>query len=458
MSSTFWKYGPAVFCVLVLTIYGLLFHYRAPFSDHWDLIPLYREMKAGDLELGDLFGLHGNHWHASGYAVQLGLSDVTDMAHWAECLASILIAVIGFIALMRLLMVSMDLLAISQATAWVFGVSALFFFSLDQSANWLWGWQVAVFINLAGALWTIERLSLPAISVRNTGLAAIACALAIYAFGTGWALIPIGFALLILRGALSTQPGRVSLLIWSVLTGLLLWHFFLALNEATSQYGLGSLPDFSVGQSWIGVFEYTANFLASPVVRFARDSALVATLLGSGILCWAVFKLLTVDRQYAWTAALPFLALAAYSVGAGLLTALGRWEAFGTHQAFVSRYISFGTFFWIAVFALAIFAVAKTSHRTHKRTFAVLGLLLVLKIANQPSVIGKSITLSNEVADSARQLAAVYPNITPEMHEGLLIPAQQAEAHLQTLYEHRVSLFANIPEPASEGSPQERAP
>lgn len=453
MSSALWKYGPAAVCVLVLTIYTLLFHYRAPFSDHWDLIPLYREMKAGDLELRDLFGLHGNHWHASGYAVQLGLSNVTDMAHWAESVASIVIAVFGFVALMRMLNFSMTLLDVSQATAWGFGISALFFFSLDQSANWLWGWQVAVFINLTGALWTIERLSLPAISIRNTGLAAIACPLAIYGFGTGWALIPIGFALLVLRGAYRTRSGQMSLLIWCVLTSLLLWHFFLALNQSTARYGLSALPDFSDWQSWIGMLEFTANFLASPVVRFARDSALVATLLGTGILVWALSRLLAVDRQHAWTASLPFLAMAAYAVGSGLLTALGRWEAFGPLQALASRYISFGTFFWIAVFALAIFAIAKTSHRTHRRTFVVLGLLLVLKIANQPSVIKKNVGLSNEIAGSARQVAAVYPEITPDMYEVFLMPPQLAQSHLQVLHEHRVSLFANVPESSSEDQP-----
>lgn len=446
MSATFWKFGPAALCVLVLTIYVLLFHFRAPYFDHWYLISLYDAYEADQLAWRDLFALHGNHWHASGYAVQLGLSEVTDMAHWAESLASIVIATFGFVALMRMLQYSMDLLSVSYAAAWAFGISAFLFFSLDQSANWLFGWQVAVFINIAGALWTIERLSVPPITIINTLFAAVASALAIYGFGTGWALIPIGFALLLLRGALTSTVGCICLLIWSTLTGLLLFHFYLALTGGAASYGVESLPDFTRFESWKGLFEYTAHFLASPIVRFARDSAVLTTLFGTGVLIWALLKLYAVDRRAAWRATLPFLAMAAYAFGSGFLTALGRWEAFGIHQAFVSRYITFGTFFWIAIFAITILAIAKTSHRTHKRTFSVLGLLFVLKIANQPSVIFKHIELSGEIAQSARELAAAYPDITPEMHAVLHAPFQQIEPDLEILYQYRASLFANVPE------------
>lgn len=446
MSATFWKFGPAALCVLVLTVYALLFHFRAPYFDHWYLISLYEAYEAEQLAWGDLFALHGNHWHASGYAVQLGLSGFTDMAHWAESLASIVIATLGFVALIRMLQYSMDLLSVSYAEAWAFGLSAFLFFSLDQSANWLWGWQVAVFINIAGALWTIERLSVPPITIINTLLAAIAASMAIYGFGTGWALIPVGFALLLLRGALRSTIGCICLMIWSAMTGLLLLHFFLALTAGAASYGAQSLPDLTQFQSWKGLFEYTAHFLASPIVRFARDSAVLTTIFGTGVLFWALLKLHAVDHRAAWRATLPFLAMAAYAFGSGFLTALGRWEAFGIHQAFVSRYITFGTFFWIAIFAITIFAIAKTNHRTHKRTFSVLGLLLVLKIANQPSVIIKQIELSQEIAQSARELASAYPEITAEMYAVLHAPAQRIEPDLEILYAHRVSLFANVPE------------
>lgn len=330
MSSAFWKYGPAILCVLALVAYTFLYYFRAPIYDHWTLISFYSAMKTGELGVGDLFALHGNHWHASGYAVQLGLSDVTNMSHWAESLASIAFAVLGFAALMRMLTISMDLLSIWNVTAWVFGICAFFFFSFDQSFNWLMGWQVAVFINLAGAMWTIERLSLASISVRNTVLAAIASGLAIYAFGTGWALIPIGYGLLLARGALRFGAGQLCLLVWTALTGLLLWHFYLAFNDSAASYSVEVMPDFSVWQTWAGLLEYTGYFLASPLVRFARDSGALATVLGGGVFIWAYFKLRSVDRKQAWLASLPFLAISGHGgLCGGLRAPHGAWALGG---------------------------------------------------------------------------------------------------------------------------------
>ncbi len=459
MSAAIWKRGLAPLSVLFLIVFVSVFHYRAPYYDHWDLIPFYGAMKSGELALHHLFALHGNHWHATGYIVQLGLSNLTGMAHWAESLASNAFAGLGFIALVRMVRHSAAEISASGAAVWAIAISAFFFFSLDQAANWLWGWQVAVFINLAAMLWMIERLSTQPISVTNTALAAIACVLAIYSFGTGWVLIPIGFALLLLRGDWAERPTQIALTVWGLMTASLLWHFSLAVTDTAAAYTQASTPNLLDANTWLGLSHYTINFIASPVVRFARDSALLAALLGLGTLLWAITKLRASQPGKVSTGVLPFLAMAAYSIGAGLLTGFGRWEDFGVQQAFVSRYISFGTPFWISVFVLAAFAIEKTQHRSHKRTFAVLGLLLVLKLANVPSVVQKQVKISGEIAHAADHIIAAYPEIPPDMHAVLHSPDQQIEPHLETLATHRVSLFRRTSSDLhSEAQAEETAP
>ena len=440
-SKNVWNWAPAAACIVVVFGFSLLFHYQAPYHDHWDLIPFYSAMQSGDLAFGDVFALHGNHWHASGYVVLLGLGELTGMVHGFESVASVVFAGLGFIALIRMLSRSMTLLRIPHAAPWVFGISAFFLFSLDQSANWLWGWQVAVFINLAGAIWVIERLTTGEISASRTLIAAIACALSIYAFGTGWVLIPIGFALLIFECAHRTRQVHTALAIWVTMTGLLLIHFALALTDTAAAYSTTSMPNFLDWGTWIGLLHYTFNFVASPIVRFARDSALVAMLIGFGVLLWSIGTIRVTRKWQIGQAVAPFLAIAAFSLGSGLLTAIGRWEAFGVQHAFVSRYISFGSFFWIAVFVLAIFAIAMTSHKTHKRTFAVLGLLFILKLGNIPTVVQKSVGISNKISIASEQLATSYPDLTPETYAILHSPFQRIEPHLDTLAEDEVSLF-----------------
>ena len=133
-----------------------------------------------------------------------------------------------------------------------------------------------------------------------------------------------------------------------------------------------------------------------------------------------------------------------------MLTAIGRWEVFGVQHAFVSRYISFGSFFWIAVFVLAIFAIAKTPHNSHKPTFAVLGLLFVLKLGNIPSVVQKSVKISNEISRASERLVADYPSGSADTYVVLHNPVQKIEPQLDILSEYQVSLFANAPDPEED--------
>ncbi len=446
MTPRIQKWGPAGIIFGVTLVFSLVYFYRAPFHDHWDIVPFFERWKDGSFAFSDLFALHGNHWHASGYLVQLSLGEITDMGHWAESLVSVLVAGLGFIALARILDRSLALFEAERMTMWVFGAAAFFLFSLDQAANWLWGWQIAVFINIAGALWAIERLSQGPPRIINTGLAAIAAALSIYAFGTGWALIPIGFALLIIHGGLRSVEGSMSLALWTLFTALLLWHFSLALTDGSAAYAVQSSPDLTDPAALMGLVHYAMNFVASPVIRFVRDSSVPFFFIGAGLLAWSVWTLRGVAKDQVWKGTSPFLALAAYSVGAGLLTAFGRWEVFGVKQAFVSRYISFGTFFWIAVFALTLLAIARSQHGSRKVAMGLIGLLFVLKIGNIPSVVQKTVGLSHEIKIAAEALADDYPDTAPVQYSVLHQPEQTIEPRLDVLRTHRVSLFADQPE------------
>jgi len=446
MSTRVLKWGPAAALFAVTLVFSLAYYYRAPFHDHWDIVSYFDRLRDGTLSFSDLFGLHGNHWHASGYLVQLGLGEITAMGHWAESLTSVLVAGLGFLALARILDRSLEQFGAQRMMVWVFAAAAFFLFSLDQAANWLWGWQVAVFINVTGALWTIERLTCGPPTLRNTSLAVLAAAASIYAFGTGWALIPIGFGLLLVQGALQTRQGIASLALWSVFTALLLWHFSLALTDSSAAYTVDSTPDFTDPGAVLGMLHYAINFVASPVIRFARDSSVPAFFIGAGLIAWSLWTLRGVARDNLLKNVSPFLALAAYSMGAGLLTAIGRWEGFGVKHAFVSRYISFGTLFWIAVFALALIAIARSQGASRKIALGAIGLLFVLKIGNIPSVVQKTVGLSNEIKAAAVVLAEDYPDAEPEDYSVLHQPLQEVDSRLDVLYEHRVSLFADVPE------------
>ena len=437
---------PLLFFTITL-IFSILYHWPAPVNDHWYIIKLYTKLQDGDLLLSDLFKLHGAHWHSSGYVVQLALAEITAMEHWAESLASVLFAGLGFMALARMFDRCMDQLCLRQAAPWVFGLSSFLYFSLDQAANWLWGWQVAVFISNAGALWAIERLTRGAPTLPNTTLAAIAVATSVYGFGTGWVLIPIGFGLLLLFGALQSRAGIGSLVLWFALSALLLYHFYSVFTDKKLLYINKVTPDILDAATLVGLGHFAVNFVTSPLIGDTmRDMPIVfpVLLIGLGTLVWSV-RILQRDRQTNVLLCItPVLSLAVFAFGSGLLTALGRWEVYGTNQAFVDRLVSFGTFFWIAVFVLASLAIAKRGRIPQKRILTVLGILLALKISNIPGSVQSKVEHSYAVRQAAQVLSERYPDITPGEYSILYAPEQQTkvEGYLRTLWVHKVSVFA----------------
>ncbi len=441
------KWAIPVFFFVLTLVFSLLYHWPAPVADHWYIVKLYTKLKDGDLFLSDLFKLHGAHWHASGYIVQLALAEVTAMAHWAESMASVVFAGLGFLALARMLDRCVDQLRLCQATLWIYGLSSFLYFSLDQAANWLWGWQVAVFISNAGALWSIERLTRGTPTLLNTTLAAVAAAVSVYGFGTGWVLVPMGFGLLILFGAFRSRAGIGSLALWAALTVFLLLHFFSVYTTKKALYVDKVTPDFFDPATYVGLVHFAVNFVTSPLIgSTVRDIHITVplSLIGMGILIWSLRMLSNGNRVDVILSVVPFLSLAVFAVGCGLLTGLGRWEVYGANQAFVSRLNSFGTFFWIAVFVLASLAIAKRGALPQKRILVVLGVLLVLKFSNIPGIAQKKIENSYAVREAAEFLSESYPDVNPAEYSILYAPEQKVkvEGYLRTLWIHKVSVFA----------------
>lgn len=451
MTRDMGKWGIPVIFFIVTLVFSLLYHWSAPVADHWYLMELYTKLKDGSLVVGDLFKLHGAHWHASGYIVQLILAEFTAMTHWAESLASVIFAGLGFLALARMLDRCVDQLGLWKATLWIYGLSSFLYFSLDQAANWLWGWQVAVFISNAGALWSIERLTRGTPTLLNTTLAAVAAAVSVYGFGTGWVLIPIGFGLLILFGAFRSRTGIGSLTLWAAVSILLLFHFFSVFTAKKSVYIDKVTPDFLDVTAYVGLVHFAINFVTSPLIGGTmRDIHITipVSLIGLGILIWSVRVLGRGVQMGILFNVSPFLSLAVFALGSGLLTGLGRWEVYGANQAFVSRLISFGTFFWIAVFVLASLAIAKRGGMPQKRILTVLGLLLVLKLSNIPGNVQKKIEHSYAVREAAEVLSENYPDVDPAEYNILYVPEQKTkvEGYLRTLWIHKVSVFGQTRE------------
>jgi hypothetical protein len=370
------------------------------------------------------------------------------MSHVAEIVASLVFAVLGFWALAKILSRAAAHFEAPEARATLFAIAALFWFSLDQAINWLWGWQVSVFINTGGVAWSILLLTSDRLTPLKFALALLAASAAVFSFATGFAILPIGVALLLLNTSVTAKARTGYAATWAGASAVLLFLFLRANFEASDSYARTTLPA-GVDADWpLALAAYCVNYLASPIVRFAEDSALPMVAFGVGVAIWAmrVLRLSPATlRRFA-----PFFGLIAYAVGAALLTGVARVELFGSEQAFVSRYISFGNFFWIGALALFVLAIARKGvlrmplARRMKKPSALLGALLlisILKVGNSISVSVNYAKTAPERAAAIKRLIDARPMVDRAALNEFAAPGQSLDAEIAVLERRRLSFF-----------------
>lgn len=426
--------APAIFFALTVA-YTLTFHYQLPYHDHWDIVPLWDAAQTGTLKPADLFMQHGSHWHASGYIVMLATAELTGMAHWPDVCISLLLAAFGFVALFEILRRTLDELGEGRSLFRVIAAAAFIYFSLDQAANWLWGWQVAIFANMTGVVWCIALLMRPGLNWARMGLAAIAATVAIYGFATAWCLLPVGLFLIALAPDTTRQQKAFAALAWL----LLFSAFFMHYNATRGDYGDTMLPHDTALATALGVGHYLGNYVASAVARIYKPASLLVAAAALGALAllaglsWTHFrKSLTAYRGLA--------ALLAFSLGAGLLTALGRWQAFGPEQAFANRYITLSNYAWLSVVISALILLPKLGAKMRILFVLALCSFVLAKSVNDTSAINTA-RLALRVNAAGCELALAAPDVPAEALATIGAPQQPIAPRLTLLAARDASLF-----------------
>lgn len=426
---------PAV-CFSATIVFTLIFYYRAPYFDHWDIVPLFAASQDGTLKPSDLFRQHGSHWHASGYVIMLGTARISGMQHWVDPTISLIIAGLGFLALANIVRSSAEEFGEVKRLPAALALAGFMYFSLDQASNWLWGWQVALFASTTGTLWAIDLLSRSRLTIPRAVLASLASVLAVYGFATAWTLLPIGLALILVSPKASRVVRILSVVIWiSTFTALAI-HFRITATDYTGTM----LPDRTMWEIAFGMTHYVANFFGSAFVVVFKDAAPLISLVGAFS---AMFVAIIIARQPSAAdllAARGIIALAAFSVGAALMTALGRWDAFGPEQAFSNRYVTFANYVWLSIALLALFVFNRMPVSARRTAIFLLIGFLGLKMINNASVI-RHAQLSQQITQSAALIVCGYPEVSQASADQLSFRSQKIENLLPILEQHHVSLF-----------------
>jgi hypothetical protein len=405
------------------------FHLPLMLWDHIDLVPLCQAWEAGRLAPADLFRVHdGSHLHAAAYAVLLLTTWLSHGQPWLDCVVSWGLLVIQAWLLLRLVD---EHLPVARSGGWWL---AFLFLALypGHLPNLQWGWQVAVFISLLGAVVAIRLLAAPWLGAGANLAAALATLAGVLGFSTTLAVYPVALVLLASRTELAWRTRLGYAGVWTaVLLPVMAW--LASGRSAAPAAGAATLT------------AYASNYLGGGVLRFAEDIAGAWTVLA---LATAAIAILRMRRNL--QPLRPWLALMAFATGCALMTAMGRAATYGPDHAFVTRYASFASLFWFGWLGAMLAAFGRDSCWGRRAWRPLVLATLVFSVANGVHLARKASSLGARARDYAAQIREQYPQVAPEvLAAAYLDRAGVAPARLRWLHDAGYAPFA--PDDAAPG-------
>ncbi len=362
---------PPAALVLFLIWHGL----RVPYWDAWELAPLLERWSGGTLEWRHLWRPHNAHRIVLPRLIMLVLAEASNWNHRWELALNALLGLGIFAVWARLAFLLQRYYGLA-AYGWLYAALSLGVFSLAQWRNWMWGWQMQIFLCVLLSLLALLLLLPPGGQRPRAGLALICAVLASFSFAAGLAVWPAGILGLALHMALVQQRGvRRAVLLWSA-AGLLTCALYLYGFETPS--GRAMQP-FSA--AW--VFEsivYLFAFLGGPLFPWAGQGAACAGALMTG--AWVALGARLIWKQPRARAALPLLsALFLAALGSAALSAFGRGEE-GISHALASRYATLALPAALSLLLISAMVLMQTQGPFRAVTSLALSLLLLLLAAS----------------------------------------------------------------------------
>ena len=396
------------FVPLALVLLALTMRWHVPMMlwDHLDLVPIYSAWHEGTLAPSTLLAIHGGHLHTLAYVVLLATTSLSHGQTAFDCAASWLLLVVcaGVV-------VSFARETFGREHALLTLLVVLLALYPGHLANLQWGWQVAVFLCIAGVVVAIRMLTLAALTPACLAASIVAGGVALLSFAAAGALVPTAIALIALRDDVPMKMRCLYALPWLALGAL----FLLGIEASPSGAHFADVP------------RYALNFLGAGIARFATPVAPWLALAGIASGAWACARVR--DRREC----LPWLGLCLFAGCAAVLVAIGRAASFGEAHSFVTRYVTFSSLFWIGWIGLMGMRLAKDARRGATIAIAVVAMFAV---ANAIHMINKARQVGEHTANVASTIHTSYPDVDRAiLGEIYFDQPDVARARLRTLHD-----------------------
>jgi len=324
---------PLAFLIWVVAQYAV----DVPFRDQWELVPLLEKTYHGELTFHDLWAQHNEHRLIFPQIIMLLLARLTRWNIHYELAVNIIMALGIFAVFIHQVKITGRKLGIA-GLPWAIPAISLIVFSISQYENWLWGWQLQMFLNLLAVAGGIVLLANDTFRWWKFAAAALLGIVATYSFANGALFWPIGLMLLFIKTR--ARERKVATAGWILIGALTMGTYFYHYQNPENHPSLSLIFKTPVEYA-VYVFEYLGTICAQGLggdgADFSADGdfALFFGLAGTVATGWAGWTLLR--KKIADPGALlPYFGLILYSVGSAMITGVGRL-GFGTNQALASH-------------------------------------------------------------------------------------------------------------------------
>jgi hypothetical protein len=339
---------PPIFLVIVVVRFAV----DVPFLDQWELVPLLEKSYRGSLSFSDVWAQHNEHRILFPRLIMLTLAWLSDWNTYLELGTNVVLALGIFIVYVLQVRATAQELG-RQDLTWAIPLASLVVFSVGQYQNWLWGWQLQMFLNVLCVVAGVLVLANGAFNWKKFAAAAASGIGATYAFANGPLFWPIGLLVLLAVTAEGRQR-RGAVCIWLVVAVLVLTANYFDYHKPEDHPPLALVFKMPVEYAKY-VLKYLGG-IGEPGIfhQPAVDGALACLwgLAGVAAFVWAIGRV-SCAPGVTFRTLLPYLAMSLYSLGSALGTGVGR-VGFGSDQALSSRYCTMVTPFWVSLLVLLI--------------------------------------------------------------------------------------------------------
>ena len=345
-----------------------LFHVNVPFYDQWDLVPDMVKMRAGSLTVNDLWQPHGGHRIFFPKIIMVVLAKFTGWDIGVELTLNFILALGIFAAVIYL--VRYIISSKTDKYYWLLPVFSLVIFSPNQWENWLWGFQITIFLNVFAVVLGILLIASPKLDWKKLTLSIFLGIIATYSYGTGLLYWILGFTVLFSHRK-RIKSFLLSGLIFLFSSVIVVFLYFFQSNSLFQGF-------IFIYQHPVDFILYVFSFLGGPIAGVHPVPAIFAGI--TGIAIFIILSLELIRKEGIRKRCIVLIVLGLYAISSGFVTALGRGEL-GSMQAISSRYITIGNLLWLCNISLLFLSIKFRERSAAKIYSSALFLIILSSIA-----------------------------------------------------------------------------